>query len=95
MTISLRHGISLRWCTAHPQLPATLPEAEEQLAKLYRYIADHASPERSHSATPVRSLTTAMGCKPFPIAARAAMRSARACASRTAGGAPSFCAVGA
>jgi hypothetical protein len=24
MTISLRHGISLRWCTAHPQLPATL-----------------------------------------------------------------------
>ena len=45
MTISLRHGISLRWCTAHPQLPATLPEAEEQLAKLYRYIADHASPE--------------------------------------------------
>lgn len=24
VTISFRHGTSLRWCTAHPQLPVTL-----------------------------------------------------------------------
>src|SRR5208337_980422 len=28
MTISLRHGTSLRWCTAHPRLPVTLVNTE-------------------------------------------------------------------
>jgi hypothetical protein len=57
------------------------PEAAEQLAQLYRYIADHGSPEVSLGYVSA-IIEYCEGLKTAPIEARAAMMSVLACVSR-------------
>ncbi len=63
------------------------PEAEEQLAELYRYIADNASPEIAERYTGA-VIASARACEAPRIVARAATTFARACGLRATGGEP-------